>query len=165
MKKVLFTICMMLMGTVAFAQQGDMFVGGNVSYGTDAEMLGIGPKFQYTFIENWRGEASFNYFLEKNDVNVMDFNANVHYLIPITGNLTLFPLGGLCYYYVSGDEIEIYEGHSRKTSYSDGKLGINLGCGIEYPITDRLKATGETKYQFVDKFDQLVFSIGLAWKL
>jgi outer membrane protein X len=143
-----------------------MTVGGNLSYGTDAEMLGIGPKFQYRIDETWRGEASFTYFLEKNDATAYDFNANVHYLIPIVSDLTLFPLAGLSYYNWKADVDYIdIDGHHRTASSSDGKLGLNLGCGIEYPITDKLKATGETKYQYINKADQLVFTVGLTWKL
>ena len=156
---------MVFMGTSAFAQQGEISIGGNITYGFDAKKLGIGPKFQYRIDENWRGEASLNYFFKKDDVTAWDANANIHYLIPLPHEFTLYPLGGLTYYHVSTEVEAIVDEHHTTISSSDGKLGLNLGCGIEYPITEKFKATGEMKYQYINKSDQPVISIGLTWRL
>ena len=85
MKKLLMMICMMLFSTAMFAQQGAMYLGGNLNYGlhSDYKNFGFGVKAQYEFIQNFRAEASANYFLEKDNLKMWDINANVHYLFNV----------------------------------------------------------------------------------
>ena len=166
MKKIILSLGMALTCIIASAQQGDMSIGANLTYGFDANQLGLGPKFQYRLDEQWRGEASFNYFFEKNYTTAWDVNANVHYLFPLEYDLTIYPLVGLTYYHWSTD----IDSHALgllhdNLSTSSGKLGLNLGCGLEYPITHDFRATAELKYQYVNKADQLVLSVGLLWNI
>lgn len=97
MKKLFVIACMMLASTAMFAQQGTTSVGVNALYGlhSDYKNFGIGAKVQYEFIESFRGEASFNYFLKKDGLTMWDANLNLHYLIPIADNLKIYPLAGL----------------------------------------------------------------------
>ena len=48
MKKLLMMICMMLFSTAMFAQQGAMYLGGNLNYGlhSDYKNFGFGVKAQ-----------------------------------------------------------------------------------------------------------------------
>lgn len=47
MKKFIIAACMMLIGfSSAFAQQGKQAIGGNLSYGTEIESVGLGVKYQ-----------------------------------------------------------------------------------------------------------------------
>ena len=88
MKKFLMMACMMLFSTAMFAQQGAMYLGGNLNYGlhSDYKNFGFGVKAQYEFIQNFRAEASANYFLEKDNLKMWDINANLHYIFRITDN-------------------------------------------------------------------------------
>ena len=154
MKKFLMIACMVLFSTSMFAQQGAMYVGGNLNYGTDFENLGIGVKAQYEFIQNFRAEASSNYFLKKDDCTMWDINANLHYLFRISDKFAVYPLGGLS---VVGTD---YKG------VSDSELGINVGGGIEFPITNAVKINAEAKYRFMDDIDDhTVLSVGIAFAL
>ena len=48
MKKIIIAACMALLGCGSvFAQQGKQAIGGNLSYGTEIESVGIGLKYQY----------------------------------------------------------------------------------------------------------------------
>ena len=96
MKRVFLAIAVALISMSAMAQsQGDKAIGFNVSYGTEIENIGVGVKGQYMFTENVRGEASFDYFFEKNDVNMWDINGNFHYLVPMGDKTKFYPLVGL----------------------------------------------------------------------
>jgi len=57
--------------------------------------LGLGAKFQYNLTAPIRLEGSFTYFLEKNYTSMWDLNANVHYLFPVSNEVTVYPLAGL----------------------------------------------------------------------
>ena len=145
--------CCAVLGLAAHAQKkGDQAFGVNLSYADDLETVGLGVKYQYSFTKRIRGEASFDYFLEKNELNVWDLNANVHYLFPLDKKFTLYPLAGVTFV------------HASAFSVSDSNFGINLGGGGSYEIDSKWRANVEMKYQAFDGGGQFVPSIGLAYK-
>ena len=136
----------------------------NLNYGlhSDYKNLGLGVKGQYEFIDNVRGEASFNYYLKQDNVSMWELNANVHYLFRITDEVTLYPLSGLT---MLTAKVESANFGGIKSSASDTNIGLNLGAGIEYPLSDSVKLNGEIKYQIVNDFDRPVISVGLTFAL
>lgn len=156
MKKFLMMACMMLMSTAMFAQQGSTWVGANLNYGMDSNYknFGVGAKVQYEFIDNFRAEASGDYFFKKDYLSEWDVNLNAHYLIHVGDQLTIYPLVGLTmlsFVPEYGD--------------SDSKIGFNAGAGIEYPITEAIKVNAEFKYQYVKDGDRPVISVGVAFAM
>ena len=163
-------------------------IGVNVTYGTEVGSVGFGVKGQYRFIDQFRGEAAFEYFLKKDNVSAWDVNVNLHYLIPVANNLKVYPLAGVTYmriiydygtdvnnglsdlsdrerfynaYYGGGSSSSV----SDDSSTSDGHFGANLGAGIEYDLSDSWKIGFETKYQIIGKgFSQVAFTVGAAYK-
>ena len=163
-------------------------IGVNVTYGTEVGSVGFGVKGQYRFIDQFRGEAAFEYFLKKDNVSAWDVNVNLHYLIPVANNLKVYPLAGVTYmriiydygtdvnnglsdlsdwerfynaYYGGGSSSSV----SDDSSISDGHFGANLGAGIEYDLSDSWKIGFETKYQIIRKgFSQVAFTVGAAYK-
>lgn len=160
--------CMMLMGMAAFAQQGSTWVGANANYGmhSDYKNFGVGAKVQYEFIDNVRAEASGNYFFKKDYCTMWDVNLNLHYLIPV-GGCKIYPLAGLS---LLGTKVEIPEmvimGYKTGGgSASDSDFGLNLGAGVEFPLSDGIKLNFEGKYQIVKDWNRPVISAGIAFAL
>jgi outer membrane protein X len=152
MKRLFLAMAIVLISMSAMAQrQGDKAVGFNVSYGTEIENIGVGVKGQYMFSENVRGEASFDYFFEKNDINMWDVNANFHYLVPIADKAKFYPIVGLglTSWYATATDATM-------------KLCINLGGGLQYKIADDLAIGAEAKYQIINHHNQLVVGVGVA---
>ena len=55
MKKIIIAACMALLGCGSvFAQQGKQAIGGNLSYGTEIESVGIGLKYQYNITDQYQ---------------------------------------------------------------------------------------------------------------
>lgn len=158
MKKLLMIAFMALVSTTMFAQKGSTWLGVNVNYGlhSDYKNLGAGVKAQYEFIDNVRAEASANYFFKKDYCTMWDVNLNAHYLIPV-GGLTVYPLAGVT---LLGSEVEVFG-----VKASDSNLGLNVGAGLEFPITEGIKLNVEAKYQIVKDWDRPVISAGIAFAL
>ena len=151
MKKLMILISMMFfIMSSASAQRGIQSFGVNLGYGSEIESASIGVKYQYNITNNIRLEPSANYFFEKRGVDMFDFNANAHYLIPTENNIRLYPLAGLTF-----------------TRWDLGKvanrLGLNIGGGAEFDVSDNLFVNMELKYQIVKDLDQPVFSLGIAY--
>ena len=157
MKKFFMLFAMVLVSATMFAQQGYKAAGINLNYGmhSDVKNFGIGAKFQYGFLQNLRAEASFNYYFEKDHVTDIEIDLNAHYLLPVGGNVVVYPLAGIAWLNKSMS----YGGYSK----SESRIGLNLGCGIEYPIANNIKVNAEAKYELISDFNRPVFSIGAAY--
>lgn len=171
MRKLFLTAVIALLSIGAYAQKGQTYLGGQLAYPTDIESLGIGVKGGYGITDAIRAQATFDYFLKKNNVSWWDLNLDVHYLFPLGNNIKVYPLAGLTYLRGSVDgvtqTVNTQDGSvtvGSNESYSDGNLGLNLGAGFQYDLTDKLVLNAEVKFQIIKNTNQGVISAGLAYK-
>lgn len=171
MRKLFLTAVIALLSIGAYAQKGQTYLGGQLAYPTEIESLGIGVKGGYGITDAIRAQATFDYFLKKNNVSWWDLNLDVHYLFPLGNNIKVYPLAGLTYLRGSVDGVtqtvdtpagSVTVGSNE--SYSDGNLGLNLGGGFQYDLTDKLVLNAEVKFQIIKNTNQGVISAGLAYK-
>ena len=170
-----------MMSMSAFAQEkGDVAAGVNVSYGTEISNVGIGVEGQYSITNKIRAELGFDYFLKKDYTKMWDLNLNFQYLFPLGDKFDIYPFVGVTYTNWSldwdfdyDDELaEYYEAlglsydddDDDSGSSSEGKFGVNIGCGIQYDLSEKLVLSAELKYQIISDFDQFVVGVGLAYK-
>ena len=121
MKKIFMIAVMALVTLTVSAQDKPFAVGINVNYGLNKNYknLGFGAKFQYEFVENFRAEASGNYFLKKDNCTMWDASINFHYLIPIADNLKIYPLVGAT---LLGAKVDM--GGAIGSAYDDAKAAF-----------------------------------------
>lgn len=157
MKKILMLACAMLLSATMFAQQGDKSLGFNIKYGLDEpKSTGFGIKGQYGFTDKIRGEASFNYFMKKHGAQMIDINANIHYVFTFLtfDELGIYPLAGVTLQSVNPDE-----------GSSESKFGLNIGAGAEYSFSEKIKVNLEFTYKLASKnWDRSLVGIGVAYK-
>lgn len=152
-------IALVTMSVAVNAQEkGDMAAGGNLVLGSGDSFTnyGIGAKFQYNVTNPLRLEGSFTYFLKKDNLTMWDLSANAHWLFPVAGKITVYPLAGLGILNYGSS----YGGYSASSS----DIAFNLGGGIDYKLTDKLVLNAELKYKISDQWDRLLLSAGLAYK-
>ena len=137
MRKFIFIVCMVLVSTTSFAQQGKVTLGAHGNFIIDSpNNLGLGANVGYEFINNLRGMAEFNYFFENDDVSFWNLEANVAYLFRIPKSpVTLYPLMGADFLG------EIYGGES------ESKMGLNIGAGVEVALTSNIGLKVEFNYK------------------
>lgn len=151
MKKILIALVMMISFAVSANAQSAVGINANLGMGNHYDNYGLGVKYQYSFTDHWRGEASFNYFFKKDGVSMYDANVVAHYLIPLgSSGFTLYPLLG----------VGLVGASAAGNSSSD--LGFNYGLGIEYPLTESMKINCEFKGQTADGTREFV-SLGLTF--
>lgn len=103
MRKLFLTAVIALLSIGAYAQEGQAYLGGQLAYPTDIKSLGIGVKGGYGITDAIRTQATFDYFLKKDNVSCWDLNLDVHYLFPLGDNIKVYPLAGLTYLRCSVD--------------------------------------------------------------
>ena len=148
MKKMMMIAAMMLMSIGAFAQDGKFAVGVDGAYGfaSNYNTFGIGGKFQYEFIENFRAEASGHYFFDHNDVDGWDANLNFHYLLPLGSVVKVYPLVG-----------------ATLLGIGETQFGFNAGAGFDFCLGSHFKLNTEFKYQYTKDNNWCVASVGAAY--
>ena len=130
----------MLISAASFAQQGKMTVGIHGAYIIDSpHNFGLGANIGYEFIDNLRGVAEFDYYFKKDYVSFWEVDANVEYLFRLSGGkVALYPLIGLN---VLGQSV------GDTQTVSDSKLGMNIGAGVEIPVSSSIALKAEYNYK------------------
>jgi len=158
MKKLMMIACMMLFSTAMFAEKGDMWLGGGVSYGfhSDYKNFGIGVKGQYELLTNFRADAQVDHFFKNDGVQISDINVNLEYVIPATDAINVYPLVGLA-----------FVGHSESNFgfLNAAKAGFNIGAGAELPVNDKWKLFLDAKYQIVSGWGRFIPTLGVMFAL
>ena len=171
MRKLFLTAVIALLSIGAFAQEGRPYLGGQLAYPTDIKSLGVGLKGGYGITDAIRTQATFDYFLKKDNVSCWDLNLDVHYLFPLGDNIKVYPLAGLTYLRCSVDGFtqtvstpagSITVGSNE--SHSDGNLGVNLGGGFQYDLSEKFALNAEVKFQIIKNNNQGVISAGFLYK-
>ena len=178
MKKIVLVAVAALVSLSAFAQQGKFAAGVFGSYVTaDPGLIGVGAKVQYSVLDQIRPEASFTYFLKKDNVKSWSADVNVHYIFNL-GSVNVYPFAGINYTYVKVDIPGVPNDLQDQldgldiavpaipSSASDKKIGANLGCGIEYPISETIAIAAEAKYTLNKLYNDgsLVVGAGVVFK-
>ena len=155
-----FAAVFFLTGT-CFHADAQLQAGGGISYGTEAEAVGIQPRIVYTISEPWRAGADFNYFLDGDEgISYWDLNLNGHYVFYTSEKLSAYALAGLNFFHVSVDNNPSIPGFE---DVSDTDTGLNLGAGLQLPL-GRLSGLLEARYVLGDA-DQLVISACVMFPL
>lgn len=158
MKKVyLLLVCLCVCVMSASAQQGEQKIGAQLLYGNETN-VGLGLKYRYNITNQLRVEPAFDYFFKHDHVSAWDLMANFHYLFPVADQFTLYPVAGLGYFRAKGHGSDF--GWS---DYSEGRLAVNLGGGVDLKLSSNLTLDLQLKYQINDIADQLVLSIGASF--
>lgn len=147
------TVIILLVVVFSFSEaKAQISVGGGIVYGTDINNIGFSINGKYEINEDWSAAPSFTYFLKKNYVkwSALDFDAN-YQIIDIEKVGGLYALGGLNLTFWgidtkrSGlDKFADYYGGSIDTNTTD--IGLNLGVGLNYTLTEKLAIAPEMKY-------------------
>ena len=152
--------------TNSLSRKGKKAIGLNVGYGTDfIKNLSVGVKFNYNFTDQFQLSPSFNYYLPKDGFSVFVFDADLHYLFDVASKLVVYPLAGVNFsswnnvFSFSDDDYPDDGGSS-----SDKHIGLNLGGGFGYELSDNLIFGLELKYWIISNFNQLVPSVNLMYK-
>lgn len=182
MNSLKITLVLLLITTVANAQ---FKVGGKLSYGSEIESLGIGAKAIYELDENFSLSGELNYFFGSNTnskINVQGYdigeqevetslttlNTDLHYNLSNLNDLSLYAIGGLNFSFysteLSSDNNFPGVGGQSSSDNSETFIGLNLGIGGSYPITNNLDVISELKY-IINDLDQIVFSAGIVYSL
>lgn len=175
MKKIFLAMCVALVCLNASAQKDEQNVGAHVLYGTNMSNIGLGVKYQYNVTDAIRLEGVGDYYLKKDGFSMWDLNVNGHYLFPISDKAVAYPLIGINYTHWKQDGFVEFDSDEDKEQWiqrggsdgemNDGSIGLNIGGGIQYNLTDKIRVGAELKYQTISGYNTAIVSIGVTYTL
>ena len=163
------TLLLGLMIVVFAASAQDLKLKGGFSFATESEVFGIqvGAKYPITSEIDLAGGLTF-YFPDKTTFNnpfgggtttiktgLWMLDVDGHYNFE-SGALTFYPLAGLN---LSNFTVSV-DGNGDTSSY----VGLNVGGGMTFGITDALDGFAEIKY-IIGEADQAVIGLGVQFGL
>lgn len=165
MKKYFLIIFAAFISLGASAQKGEQNIGAHVLYGTDASNFGLGVKYQYNVTNAIRLEGVADYYLKTDGFSMFDVNINGHYLFHFN-KFTVYPLIGINYtHWKSEASLDDVGFEGEEISLKDGSIGLNIGGGAQYNLTDRLRVGAEIKYQTISGASTAVIGVGVTYAL
>ena len=157
-------------------------VAPSLESGASVTNFGIGAKFQYNVTNPIRLEAAFDYGFKNKGVDVMTIGVNAHYIFNVANKISVYPLVGLGYAHckataigipdfdendwggIANWETDIDDYGTKEESGSANKFFFNVGVGGQYDLNDKLAVNLEIKYQYIENFNRLPISLGIAYK-
>ena len=132
MKKVFVVLVTVLGFSIMQAQTavgGGLAIGGGTAIEAKAnfgvsDVISISPSVDYYLVD-----SAYSY-------TIIGINVDGHYNFEVGDGFVAYPLVGLNYLMISGDGY----------TYNSG-IGINVGGGASYEISDSMKLYGELKYR------------------
>src|SRR5690554_2555054 len=168
MKKIMVTLCMVTFSFLSVNAQEDTRLGAMLAYGTEIENIGIGANAEFPIMENLTLAPSFTYFLPKDESSIVkttffELNANANYYFLQDDSFSIYGLAGLNYTNVKV-KVEDFGLGFGDASVSEGKIGLNIGGGVNFNLDKNWTPFTELKY-VVSNFDQLVLVAGIKFNL
>lgn len=111
-------------------------IDGTVLFGGQVDLGEIIPGLALVPMVDFFSKSGFDFF---------SINGNVRYYFPTSSNLDFFATGGLAIVRVSVPEINV-PGFGTAGGGSNTEIGLNLGGGVDIPLTDKLVGTGQIIY-------------------
>jgi opacity protein-like surface antigen len=138
------TIITLLLLFTSIAGKAQIKGGLGLNYATDINSIGISINGQYDINKKLGATASFTYYFENSNVNwyAFDFNATYN-LMEIGGMGKLYGIGGLNFTIVKVDVLGYYDWIG-DSSTTDTNIGLNIGGGVNFDITDKISVAPET---------------------
>ncbi len=156
MKKNILIVLLSILSCNVFAQSFDaskVRAGAGLVYATEIGNIGITINGVYSFSEQWEGAFAYSHIFEKDYVtfNIFDFDA--HYVFHQQDErMNFYGIGGLA---ITSTKIEIPAIQlgafsTPSTSVSDSSVGLNLGVGMNYKLSDKLNLAPEARFTIMD---------------
>lgn len=155
MKKIVFFVLALVLSANVFAQGFDLTklrAGAGLVYATEIDNVGINLNGVYTLTDQWEASLGFSHIFEKDYLryNVLDLDA--HYIFfNQNEKMNVYGLAGLGFTFWKANFPAFDFGYGISTPEVSGtEVGLNLGVGMNYKLSDRFNLAPEIRYTIMD---------------
>jgi opacity protein-like surface antigen len=136
-------------------------VGVAAGYGTEIKEPGFGAYGIFSVNEQIKIEPNAMYYLPHNittengtqKFSWWTISVDGDYVIINQGIIRFYGLMGLTFISLTGEKDELISGQEFKDKLTMQKLGLNIGAGIRFPVSERIAPFATVKYVLGDAAD------------
>ncbi len=144
-------IFIIVFATISFsisveAQDSKILGGIGLNYTSNISSMGISAKGVYLIDDVWEASAAFTYLFENNYTNWSMLDLDGHYVFSSDESKAFYGLAGLNFTFWKVQLPTQYESFFGNSGISGTEVGLNLGVGGRYTLSDKLNLVGEVKY-------------------
>jgi len=129
-------------------------VGVAAGYGTEIKEPGFGAYGIFSVNEEIKIVPNFMYFLPHKvttDDGTQKFswwtlNVDGDYIIVDQGAVRFYGIMGLTFISITGEQDEVILGRQEQDKFTIQKLGLNIGAGVRFPVSEYIAPFAEVKY-------------------
>jgi opacity protein-like surface antigen len=114
--------------------------------------LHIAPSFTIFYPHTTKGQV------DKTVVSSMMFDINGHYTFNSLDRFEFYGIAGLDILFAKKKNVYEVSGTFKE---SDNALGLNIGVGSYMKLTEQFDLSGEIKYVFNNKYNQIMANVGI----
>ncbi len=171
-RKVLLAVLLFGMAAAVEAYGQITYIGAAGHYGTAIKEFGAGANAIYTINEKIDIAPGLVYFFPHQEDYYDGFIKNTWWSVNFDGHYipvdnTFFQAYGLMGLSFTSVEVKTdynFQGKQFKDRNSTLELGLNIGGGIQFKLTEKIAPFAEAKYT-LGEANQLVFSLGIIFRI
>lgn len=136
----------------ANAQKGEKTLGIMAGYAGHNDGGYTDVYFQYSFAEHLRISGDLGYVFRNENKSAFLLDVDMHFPFKVYKGIAVYPLGGFT-----------FNNWSYKHGDSTGRVGLNVGGGVDFYITSYLKLTAQAKYSLMNDTSGVFAGIGIGY--
>lgn len=147
--------------SVPKSKAGDTFIGVASGYSTGNESGTFGAWMSYDISPAFRTGIGIDYVFrsQRTDAFLLNLDFNFPLKLGAGTKIDIYPIVGLTYASWSfHPEIRLDDVSTRTN-----KLGLNLGAGAGYRVTQRMRLKFDVRYSLVKHHDTTLISLGIGY--
>lgn len=143
------------------AEGNNTFIGVTSGYSTCNESGTFGAWMAYDVSKAFRLGVGIDYVFRSQRTDAFLINLDFNFPLQITSGskIDIYPIAGLAYTSWSYHPVE----GSSDVSTRKNKIGVNLGAGAGYRVTENMKLKLDVKYCLVKHYDTTLISLGIGY--
>lgn len=170
MKKFFVVMLVALTGLCSSAQQGKLGIGADLGVAPVLEDIGstnfeIGAKVRYGLTDNLRLEGNVDYAFKASHIDMFDLTANIHYVVPVSPKVAVYPLAGLGYGHASISGRSHVDDVKFTISQGYNRFVFNIGAGADFRVSDGVCLNFELKYQYFKDFSRMPIKVAIIFDI
>jgi opacity protein-like surface antigen len=158
-KNLLLALIFIFFATLSYGQF--THVGVAAGYGTEIKEPGFGAYGMFSVNEEIKIVPNLMYYLPHmvtTDEGTQKFSwwtisVDGNYIIVNQGIVRFYGIMGLTFVSITGEQDEVISGQPFQDKLSMQKLGLNIGAGIRFPVSDYIAPFAEIRYTLGDAAD------------
>lgn len=154
----------------AKAQKGENYMGVGLGYTGYNNGAYAKIDYQHSFSNLFRIAPEIGYAFRNDNLSAFECAIDLHMPVRVARGFKFYPIAGVCYnnwtrYYSSESDGEsgMSAHKGREETASHGRIGIDLGGGIDIYMTSRLKVQFQGKYSLLGHYGGCFIDLGIGY--